>query len=62
MNVTTAWSEDGRPRTVTRAILELTTMLSADVFDECGMDVTPLRSIVHRMKTETAYLKAIGMK
>jgi hypothetical protein len=41
---------------------ELTAMLSAEVFDECGLDVTELRSLVHRMRVETTYKKAIGLK
>jgi hypothetical protein len=53
---------DGRAQTVTRAMVELTAMLSAEVFAECGIDVTSLRRLLFRMRAETAYRKAIGWK
>lgn len=33
---------DGRALTVTRAMIELTAMLSAEVFESCGIDVSRL--------------------
>jgi hypothetical protein len=53
---------DGRALTVTRAMVELTAMLSAEVFESCGIDVSPLRSFVQRARSETAYRRAIGTK
>jgi hypothetical protein len=53
---------DLRAHTVTRAMVELTAMLSAEIFDECGIDVVSLRSLIFRMRAETAYKKALGLK
>ncbi len=53
---------DGRAVTVTRAMVELTAMLSAEVFESCGIDVSSLRAFVQRARAETAYRKAIGTK
>jgi hypothetical protein len=51
---------DGRADTVTRAMLELTAMLSAEVFEVCDLDVSPLREFVRRTRAEAAYRKALG--
>ncbi len=51
---------DGRTLTVTRAMVERTAMLSAVVFEPCGIDVSPLRAFVQRARAETAHRKAIG--
>jgi hypothetical protein len=53
---------DGRALTVTRAMVELTAMLSTEVFEPCGIDVSPLRAFIQRARAETAYRKAIGTK
>lgn len=53
---------DGRSHTVTRAMIELTAMLAAEIFEEFGLEVSALREIVRRYRLETQTLKQLGFK
>lgn len=53
---------DGRSNTVTRAMIELTAMLAAELFEELGMEVSTLREIVRRYREENHTLKQLGFK
>jgi len=49
---------DGRSETVTQAMVELTAMLSAEVFQSLGFDVGPLRDLVEEYRKQALKKKA----
>lgn len=53
---------DGRSHTVTQAMVELTAMLTAEVFESLGFDVSPLRDLVERYRKLALRRKALGAK
>ena len=51
---------DGRSQTVTQAMVELTAMLSAEVFHSLSFDVTPLRDLVEEYRRLALMKRASG--